>query len=443
MSSTTDWTNGENEIPSVSCRVAYMIDHEQPVLCTFISDQPLFFVEDVDLDIEDETFLEETGDLLFDLTQQQLRDTAQKLRSKQNDMENREAADRFEDFSLNLEGFGKSAELDLDVLCATLAKSRMGQTLLQFAENNKIAVQTSRDTATVEYSRMTRNILVHPNLDAATALIGLAESLRTAWQHHQGTMINPLRFQPDHAVVVNRVHAADLCTFKIRLSWELKMAGEPSAWAQILSSGLSDMAYHFDRQIKTDFRNLNNGMASQMAFEKWFLSDRCKLEDKRLIQTMLSDHAGFVFDNAEMSKHISMDVISRIGSMPLGENYLSKLSGNIISDPLYTEVRDRSSANFLWFIKFENAFRETERDLQEDVISGTKETSFGPNSRVTTSDKTTTASLESNNAKEGFGQVIAFPVASKPQASDELKRPASVRAHGNTVVSLFQYKNRG
>lgn len=442
MSSTTDWTNGENEIPNISCRVAYMIDHEQPVLCTFISDQPLFFVEDVDLDIEDEEFLEETGDLLFDLTQQQLRDKAQELRSRQNDMEVRESANRFADFTANLDGFGQGSKLDIDALSATLSKSRMGQTLLKFAAEQKIGIQASHDTATVEYSRMTRNILIQQGLDAATAMIGLAESLRTAWQHQQGTMINPLRFQPDHAVVLNRVHAADLCAFKIRLAWELKMAGEASAWAQILSSGLADMAYHFDRQIKTDFRNLNNGLASQMAFEKWFLSDRCKLEDKRLIQTMLSDHAGFVFDNAEMSKHITMDVISRIGVMPLGENYLRKLAGNIIADPLYTEVRDRSSANFLWFIKFENAFRETERDLQEEGVSGTKEASFGPNSRVKTSENTTTASQESNDAKEGFGQIIAFPVAEEGSQRNARAGVQSAST-GNTVVSLFPYMDRG
>jgi hypothetical protein len=36
----------------------------------------------------------------------------------------------------------------------------------------------------------------------------------------------------------------------------------------------------------------------------------------------------------------------------------------IMNDPVFTDVRDRSNANFLWFIKFERSFMETERELQ-------------------------------------------------------------------------------
>jgi hypothetical protein len=59
--------------------------------------------------------------------------------------------------------------------------------------------------------------------------------------------------------------------------------------------------------------------------------------------------------------------------MPSGKNYLSKLVSQITEDPLYAEVRDRSNANFLWFIKFERSFRDSEQNLQKsrDLSKGT------------------------------------------------------------------------
>jgi hypothetical protein len=65
-----------------------------------------------------------------------------------------------------------------------------------------------------------------------------------------------------------------------------------------------------------------------------------------------------------------------LGEQPFGKNYLAPYAQMIIEDPVFTEVRDRSNANFLWFIKFERSFRETEQALQseegtdgEDVLS--------------------------------------------------------------------------
>jgi len=53
--------------------------------------------------------------------------------------------------------------------------------------------------------------------------------------------------------------------------------------------------------------------------------------------------------------------------MPFGKNYLAEHAVTIMDDAIFTEVRDRSNANFLWFIKFERSFRETEQELQTSV----------------------------------------------------------------------------
>jgi hypothetical protein len=128
---------------------------------------------------------------------------------------------------------------------------------------------------------------------------------------------------------------------------------------------MSDLARAFAREAYLDFRTINNGVAAAAVFESWFLSERCRVEDRKLIQQMLADYRGYVFDSESSSRKVSADLIIALGSQPFGKNYLAPYVGTITSDVLFTEVRDRSNANFLWFIKFEKSFRETEQELQE------------------------------------------------------------------------------
>jgi hypothetical protein len=113
-----------------------------------------------------------------------------------------------------------------------------------------------------------------------------------------------------------------------------------------------------------DFRTLNNGAAASAVFEAWFLSERCRLEDRKLIQQMLADYQGYVFEGDQGSQQVTAELIAALGAVPFGKNYLAPFVSTIMSDALFTDVRDRSNANFLWFIKFERSFREAEQELQ-------------------------------------------------------------------------------
>jgi hypothetical protein len=130
------------------------------------------------------------------------------------------------------------------------------------------------------------------------------------------------------------------------------------------NSAMEDLARALAREAYLDFRTLNTGSAAAAVFEAWFLSDRCRLEDRALIQTMLSDYQGYVFENEQASRSITGDLLVALGSQPVGKNYLTPVMNSLLSDPLFTEVRDRSNANFLWFIKFERSFRDAEQELQ-------------------------------------------------------------------------------
>ncbi|MEE3322691.1 MAG: hypothetical protein VX196_02020, partial [Pseudomonadota bacterium] len=64
---------------------------------------------------------------------------------------------------------------------------------------------------------------------------------------------------------------------------------------------------------------------------------------------------------------VAFDLVSKLGEYGFGKNYLQPYANVILNDPVFTEVRDRSNANFLWFIKFERSFKEAEQELQSSA----------------------------------------------------------------------------
>jgi len=221
----------------------------------------------------------------------------------------------------------------------------------------------------VMYDAQAHVILFNPDQMPGDAQLGLIRALRDLVQINNGAGHHPLTYHPDEAVLVNRAQAADLVVAQIRAAWELQLAGEMDAWARLEQSQGCDLARAFAREALSDFRTLNNGRAAQAAFESWFLSDRCKIEDRDLIQAMLNDQEARHF---EQSQHqVGPAFFAALGEQTLGRNYLSDMAGMIMTDPVFSDVRDRSNANFLWFVKFERSFKDAEQELQgeeEDVI---------------------------------------------------------------------------
>jgi hypothetical protein len=194
----------------------------------------------------------------------------------------------------------------------------------------------------------------------------------------------------------------------VRIAWELQLAGEKEPWERIENSSMGDLARAFARESYLDFRTLNNGAASAAVFETWFLSDRCRGEDRKLIQQMLSDYRGYVFDGAQPSQTVTAELIGALGSMPFGKNYLAPYVQTIIGDAVFTEVRDRANANFLWFIKFERSFRETEQELQTDApAKDAKRKGHKKSAEIVKLSGAAPAAL-SSSAGNGDAQIISF-----------------------------------
>jgi hypothetical protein len=229
----------------------------------------------------------------------------------------------------------------------------------------------SDQIACAHYDRNEGHIYINSSLPIEDQILLAARELRRAWQHRCGALLHPLTFHPDQAILVNRAQIADLQVMMVRIAWDLQLAGEKGPWERIESSSMQDLAHAFARDAFLDFRTLNNGVAASAVFEAWFLSERCRQEDRKLIQAMLADYRGYVFDSGKSAQTVTAELIHALGSMPYGKNYLAPYVRTIMEDAVFTEVRDRSNANFLWFIKFERTFRETEQELQTtDSVTG-------------------------------------------------------------------------
>lgn len=365
-----------------NCRIAYTLNNTQPVRCSIIGDQPLFFM-DFEGDLEEE--FAEGGDPfginaieegVAALKNRILAIEAGEAGPNANHYASIEAseaiqirtADFIDEAARMMMPAATSAAQDysfrLKALEKTLRASRLAGEFLDHARAHGITLQFDAQAENAFYDRNGKTIYLNPLRDEQSLVLLCLRELRRVWQHKNGALLHPLTFHPDQAILVNRTQRADLCVAVIRCAWEMQLSGIKEPWERLENSSLSDLTRAFAREAYLDFRTLNNGLAASAVFEAWFLSDRCRHEDRALIQQMLSDYQGYVFDNEQVSRSVGSDLLMALGSMPFGKNYLSPFVGSIMADPLFAEVRDRSNANFLWFIKFERSFREAEQELQ-------------------------------------------------------------------------------
>ncbi|MGB1077211.1 MAG: DUF6782 family putative metallopeptidase [Bdellovibrionales bacterium] len=360
-----------NLAPLASAKVAYTLNNHQPVKSSFIGAEPLFFM-DTDEALEDEG--------LFDDFSLEMLDS--ELEALKNKIDSYDAISRefHETDEQTLELFTQEASFltsqlpaqsTLVALIETLKQSRFADTLIDYAQNHGVEIEYSTQVETSEYDREAGKIFIHPSLDMAYQILVTSQELRRVWQHKQGAAVDPMAFYPDHGILINRLQQADMNAFMIRIAWELKLANINDAWALIETSNFADLGRAFAREACTDFRAANNGLAMLSIVEAWFLSERCRKHDRTLIQRMLAGQAPNGFSHSQdLSRQALVEAIYALGKNPYGNNYLAPHIQLLIEDPIFSEVRDRSNANFLWFVKFESSFSQAEQELQSEESNG-------------------------------------------------------------------------
>jgi hypothetical protein len=263
---------------------------------------------------------------------------------------------------------GAEAEIvPIEALKDVILKSRTGEALLENTAHLSI-VYDLQNPASQYYVRGEKSIItLNPLRPKGDLLNLLARELRRDWQHRHGALVNPLNYEPDEAILVNRAQNADVLMVSVKIAWELKLAGEPEAWDHLAGTPLADVTRTFEIKAQADFRTLNSGEASRAAYDKFFEDSRTKQHDKRIIHQMLLDESGYM-KSATRRPKVSMDLFRRLGEIPHGRNYLSMKARRQPLDMAYSTVEDRSNANFLWFIKFERSFQEKELQMVQESV---------------------------------------------------------------------------
>jgi len=364
-----DFTYKGAQAVKVSCHVG---DYGSTAICNMIGDQPLFYIED---SAEEDDFLMIEGDVDASMMLPADEEFITKMRAKLESYDKTAKAlsvseiqtpeQRFDSVFAKSESKTNSMKSILDYG----QKSAVFKSYLDFIIDTKIEIEFATDVQTSSYNRTTSKILLNPLLDQFSACSALIKSMRMAWNHKQGVLVNPLSFQPEEAILVHRILNADMDVTKISFLWDLKLAGDEHAWMNAMTGADYDLCSAYAMEAMTDFRSIKGGLAPRATFEKWFLSARCKNFDREIIQTMMGGHTDMDIDNVDASRVIAMDVIAGLGNRPDGKNYIAPIVAQVMNDALFTEVRDRSNANFLWFVTFERRMNELEQELQDDVSS--------------------------------------------------------------------------
>lgn len=265
----------------------------------------------------------------------------------------------------------KDGVISIATLTQTLLFSRTAAALHDTLQGQGLQVIYDTQTPLSQYYPREGGahlIALNPHHPKGDLLNLLARELRRAWQKSQGALVNPLAYEPDEAILVNRAQQADVFMMSIKIAWELKLVGENEAWDYLVGSPMADVSRLFESKASGDFRTLNNGEAARAAYDLFFEGPRTKMHDKRIIHQMLLDETGYI-KSRQHRPQVSMDLFQRLGQLPNGRNYLAM--GNqqrLPTDPIYASVEDRANANFLWFIKFERSFQEKELQMIEESV---------------------------------------------------------------------------
>jgi len=299
------------------------------------------------------------------------KDTSQRLRQgKETHLGHRASLDWRQDQNRVCARFGGDVDYaDLGELKTILTKSRTGAALLCGDGARGLKIYYDPQTPMSQfYPRGEESfIAINPHRPKGDILNMLIRELRRAWQYRQGALVNPMSFEPDEAVLVNRAQQADVLMVSIKVAWELKLVGEAEAWDFMTGSHIVDMTRAFEVHAQKDFRTLNNGAAARAVYDKFFEDSRTKAHDKRIIHQMLLDDHGYMKAPQKRQK-VGMELFKKLGELPYGRNYLSARGKGLPTDMCYSTIEDRSNANFLWFIKFERSFQEKELQMLQESV---------------------------------------------------------------------------
>jgi hypothetical protein len=257
--------------------------------------------------------------------------------------------------------------------------------LLDFVLDNGVKIIPNSQVKSYEYNPKAKIASYSPiGSDDEIFLLKLS-AIRAAYISLKGVNFNFLEYHPDIAVVLNRLIPADNMAILVQCAWEERFKNNFGPW-NLLKTICPDICQAVKATAREDFRTLRDGDALVSAFECWFLSERPNFYDTKTIKTLLANFKYIKNQDSNITHQISSigKIIACLGDIPKRKNYLVNHISTIIQDTIFTEVRGRSNANFLWFIKFEMSYSTTSTPIynsenKNNVVKISKNEKSDPN----------------------------------------------------------------
>ena len=172
-----------------------------------------------------------------------------------------------------------------------------------------------RDSATLLLPSFTLKDMKLPK-NTGRILMTLASGLRRALKANQGHMerfdLKPLEF-----LRLNRIVEADIDAVTVQICWELRTAGDPTAWRQLLAGERGDLAVVFTNALKTYPMGQFNGKALRYVFRQWF-ADASRPNE--------ADHMALEFLDMAIA---CPDIFTITADQNMTENDLRKIQKNL------------------------------------------------------------------------------------------------------------------
>lgn len=255
--------------------------------------------------------------------------------------------------SLSLTSDARGPALNLETLLAVAFKSAFMRAMFEECEPD---IYLSSQVEHCELRVDTNTILFNKFLPFEKALAHFIKKLRILYRGYPSADLDC-----DGQIVANRIDLADQWGCMLRFGWELKLLGEPALWNAIdwrKKEGLAGA-------LRENFRVINSGEMNFGSLWDWVEVDAVvNRADKAVIQRCLAD-----YDLSIGKRSVAISDIQRLTKLPdlkYSRSQYIQQPHIILKDPLFTDVRDRSNANFLWFIKFELSFKEAEKELSDE-----------------------------------------------------------------------------
>ena len=259
-------------------------------------------------------------------------------------------------------------------------------TLLESLNNsclhNGVSMHYTPEIDTYGYAR--GYCVINDSLVGVKKRISEILAMRLANHAMNDCYVNVLDYTPDDAILLNRIYLADGLAFLIRVAWEEKLMGDSELWDNLANRADTEaMCETFKVSAEYDFRTLRSGKAHLASLETFFLeNDNLIAVDKLIIDVMLESEE-YCSPTVPPLENIK-DILQKIGQVP-GDNLNYMDVNMIVNDVVFTAMPDRGHSNFLWFIKFERTFSETEDEFDEiisevcDVVDIPKNTKYDAN----------------------------------------------------------------